>query len=38
MMPKAERVGPLTVRYTAEDGLEAFRAFLTFMALAAYAD
>ena len=38
MMPKAERVGPLTVRYTAEDGLEAFRAILTFMALAAYAD
>lgn len=38
MMPKAERRGPLTVRYTAEDGLEAFHAFLTFMALASYAD
>lgn len=38
MVPKAERVGPLTVRYTADDGLEAFRAFLSFMAMARYAE
>lgn len=38
MMPKAQRLGPLTVSYTADDGLEAFNAFLTFMALASYAD
>lgn len=38
MMPGAERPGPLTVAYTAKDGLEAFRAFLTFMALARYAE
>lgn len=38
MMPRAERPGPLTVAYTAADGIEAFEAFLTFMALARYAE
>lgn len=38
MLPRAERPGPLTVKYSAVDGFETFRAFLSFMALARYAD
>ncbi|HEY8531264.1 MAG TPA: M55 family metallopeptidase [Limnochorda sp.] len=35
-MPKAERTSARGVAFTADDGLEAWRAFYTFMALAAY--
>lgn len=36
-LPRAERISARGVAFTAEDGLEAWRAFYTFMALAAYA-
>jgi D-amino peptidase len=37
MLPGAERLGPLSVAFTAPDALQAFRAFYSFMALVAYA-
>ncbi|BAS26436.1 M55 family metallopeptidase [Limnochorda pilosa] len=36
-LPRAERLGALSVAYTAADAMEAWRAFYSFMALAAYA-
>src|SRR5690606_27276428 len=36
-LPRAERLAALSVGYTAADALEAWQAFYSFMALAAYA-